>query len=62
MTMKIKQDPQFQPITITLETLEEAETLWGVIEADNLTKTIPGRREILIDLSNWFSNNAQLGG
>jgi hypothetical protein len=60
--MKIKQTPQFQPITITLETVEEAEALWGAICMDGVVNEVPERKIILDDLSNWFSNNAQLGG
>ena len=57
--MKIEQKPKFQPITITLETREEAEIFWDLISMERVIKS----GEILsmgIELSNWFSNNAQI--
>lgn len=66
--MKIQQETKFQMITITLETKEEAIALWDVIRTKGFNSYDP--REIpqleafqfLTDLSNWFSNEAQLGG
>ena len=57
--MKIEQKPKFQPITIMLETREEAEIFWDLISMERVIKS----GKILsmgIELSNWFSNNAQL--
>jgi len=63
--MKINQNPQFQPITITFETAEEADLFWGFVSggsgklnADE-NEQLDGLRN---DISNWFSNQAQLGG
>ena len=38
--MNIEQKPQFQPITITIETAEEAEALWGAICADAIVDIV----------------------
>ena len=57
--MKIEQKPKFQPITITLETREGAEIFWDLISVGRRSKS----GKILsmgIELSNWFSNNAQI--
>jgi hypothetical protein len=56
--MRILQEPKFQPITIILETAQEANQFWDIIEDMG-----SGDRENLrIKLSNWFSCEAQLGG
>lgn len=64
--MKINQKPMFQPITITLETAEEAEALWDVVRlaSGNMTnvEATPKHKKLLADMSSFFSNNAQLGG
>lgn len=56
--MKIKQDvPQFTPITITIETREEAEALWLAVRAalGNGSKSV-----VCSDISNWFANESRL--
>ena len=58
--MKIEQKPKFQPITITLETSEEAKLLWEVIVGDQ--EIGKKAKKFGIEISNWLSNNAQLGG
>ncbi len=57
--MKINQDYQFRPITITLEHKWEAVTLWDAIDR---FKVDPSTDEgkFLIALSNWFSNQAEI--
>ena len=60
--MKIK---QFIPITITLETREEAEALWMIIRSgalvDGPSPTITSARRVLYaKLHNWFSNESRL--
>lgn len=57
--MKIEQKPKFQPITITLETQKEVLAFWDVIignKRDTKAKTLA------IEISDWLSANAQLGG
>ena len=60
--MQISQEKTFNPITLTLETEEEAQAIWEVINvgaerSDNLTSE---QKKFLCDLSNWFSNVAKL--
>ena len=55
--MKINQEYQFRPITITLEHKWEVIALWEAIDS----RKVDGEEgEFLIALSNWFSNQAQL--
>jgi len=58
--MQIKQEPKFQPITIVLETAEEAQSLWDAIERGTSANSMMPTS--LYDLCGWFSNEAQLGG
>lgn len=60
--MKIQQKPKFQPITITLETDEEAKALWDAVSYYEPKVGEMGQihRDILNALSNWFCNNSQL--
>ena len=58
--MKIEQKPKFQPITITLETSEEADMFWEVIVGGVVISK--KAKKFGIEISNWLSNNAQLGG
>ena len=66
--MKIEQESKFQPITITLETKDEAIALWDAIQTKGFNsddpKNIPRMAafQFLTELSDWFSNEAQLGG
>jgi hypothetical protein len=61
--MKIEQEPEFQPITITIETADEANFLWEILEEAVLPATHKNaKREFCISLCNWFSDTAQLGG
>ena len=57
--MKIEQKPKFQPITITLETAEEAEGFWGIVSGENLNSA---SKKLAIKISNWLTEKAQLGG
>jgi hypothetical protein len=57
--MKILQEKSFKPITLTLETAEEANAFWGILEVG--AKELRGEdKELALKLSNWFSNNAEL--
>ena len=54
-----QQDVKFAPITITLETRQEADALWAIInnqkpETNQQTKDDLALRN---KLSNWFSNH-----
>jgi hypothetical protein len=57
--VKINQEYQFRPITITLEHKWEAITLWDAIDR---FKVDPSTDEgkFLIALSNWFSTQAEI--
>lgn len=59
--MKIQQKPQFQPITLVLETSEEADWLWALVEGE-IDHDDRRKQEFYTALSNWFSTQAQLGG
>ncbi len=58
--MKIEQNPEFQPITITLETAEEAEALWRAVRDAETVTIDKDRFDILRELSDWFTTEAQL--
>ena len=62
--MKLRQDPPaFKPITITLETREEAEALWFAIRGAIGTSAHMANMAHMafwINLSKWFSNEARL--
>lgn len=63
--MKITQQHIFQPITITLETADETDALWDAIrkyEVEGDDEYVRKARKFCLDLNNWFSNHAQLGG
>ena len=60
--MQIKQEiPAFKPITIQLNTREEADAMWGIVETVHTTfdKDSP-ERDLAIRLSNWFGKTAKL--
>jgi hypothetical protein len=58
--MQIKQEvPAFKPITIQLNTREEADAFWGILCA--VEKIVePESQKMAIKLSNWFTNTAKL--
>ncbi len=63
--MKIQQEPKFQPITLVLETKEEAEALWELVDSSGIeisSRKRQLRRKLRRKISNWFSTQAQLGG
>lgn len=62
VAVKIKQQPKFQPITITLETTEEAEAFWNALRSAETVVVDDSARRIVLDLQNWFSSVSQLGG
>ena len=53
-----QQDVKFAPITITLETRQEADALWGIInyQKQETNQQLKDRVALLNKLSNWFSN------
>ena len=58
--MKIEQKPEFQPITITIESDAEALALWEIVgnQGTGLGNNAEG---LCREISNWLSNNSQLG-
>ena len=59
--MKIKQQPKFQPITITLETREELEALLiAIMEQINSGKISYGDKDLLFELYGWITIAAKL--
>lgn len=59
--MRLNQKEEFKPITITLETAEEAETFLKIIMYCS-SKRPDHLKDMANKISNWFSNEAQLGG
>ena len=57
--MLIEQQPEFQPITITLETKEEAERFWELLRYCHTKRQGP-LKEMANKLSDWFSTEAHL--
>jgi hypothetical protein len=60
--MEIQQEPKFQPISLLLETREEAEWLWDLVNNRAAGLGENDQQEFYTALSNWFSDQAQLGG
>jgi len=60
--VKIQQEPKFQPITLVLETKEEAEWLWDSVDNRTTRAGEDDQEKFYVALSNWFSMHAQLGG
>lgn len=58
--MKITQTPQFQPITIVMETREEAEALKDAVISFNPELSTQERMIALKTVYDWFKNEAQL--
>jgi len=57
--MKItQQEKDFAPITIVIETAEEAEVLWAAIRCFRASD--PRDKQRLIEISDWFSTKAKL--
>ena len=57
--MKItQQEKDFAPITIVIETAEEAEGLWAAIRCFRASD--PRDKQRLIEISDWFSTKAKL--
>lgn len=61
--MKIKQEPTYEPIMITLETAEEAKAFIGIVDrverirhADSFTAQ---EEKMLTSISNTFTNHIQ---
>lgn len=60
--MKIEQNKVFQPVTITLETREELDQFWTVLElaGKNQIKLTPKEKQFIISVCDWISNNVQI--
>lgn len=58
--MKIAQKEDFQPITFTLETREEAMALWDIVNNYSSIKAHMHGSELARIISNWFSSEAHL--
>lgn len=56
--VKIAQTPSFQPITITLETRDEADAFFAMLTQQHGEVHDPADR-LRIKLSDWFSNEYQ---
>ena len=54
--MKISQTPQFQPITITLETYGEAQAFFGIVSGQSDEQS----ERMATVLSDWFTTQAKL--
>lgn len=57
--MKIEQEQNFVPITITLESKEEAGMFWELI-CYGSSKRQGKLKDFANKISNWFSNSAQV--
>ena len=57
--MLLEQDPEFRPITITLETQDEAEALWAAVTF-GVPVVDPCHHKILTMISDWFSSKAKI--
>ena len=57
--MKIEQHQEFQPITITLETSEDAKLFWDLLLYCKTKRQGP-LKKLANQLSDWFSNEAHL--
>lgn len=58
--MQIKQEtPAFKPITIQLNTREEAEAMFDLVEAAALSATGEGQK-MALKISNWFGDTAKV--
>jgi len=59
--MKAEQkDTAFMPITITLETREEAEAFLAMVDACSATAALSRKYPVAQELSNWFSSHVKL--
>jgi len=56
--MRVMQEEAFKPITLVLETKEEALALWNLI--DSKGDRTDEEKSFAMRLSNWFTNRAQL--
>ena len=58
--MKLEQKAKFQPITITLETEEDAELFWDLIQWGGSKR--PARlKEFATKISGWFVGSSEYG-
>ena len=61
--MQISQEKKdFAPITLVMETEEEARAIWEVIDvgSDHSNNLTPAQQSFLNNICNWFSNQAKL--
>jgi hypothetical protein len=57
--MKLEQE-DFKPITITLESAQEAQTFWDVINESSGNAAPVANVNMRMKISGWFSNCAHL--
>lgn len=55
--MKIEQQKDFKPVVITLESPDEVAAFWDALEG---REPEDDQKQKLINLCNWFSNQASL--
>ena len=53
--MKLQQKKSFEPVTIVLETREEADAFFGIVAGTKDTTS----EKLSNELCDWFSNNYQ---
>ena len=57
-SMRMCQERNFKPISLTLESAEEAETFWDLMELA-AQEGGEGEKEFALFICDWFSNNYQ---
>lgn len=55
--MKIRQEKDFKPVIIILESAEEVNALWDAFEGRNVEDN---QQQMIINICNWFSNKLSL--
>ena len=60
--MLLEQDPEFRPITMVLQTEDEAAAVWRALDlaATDGSGVSPNERKILVDMIGWFSTEAKI--
>jgi len=60
--MLLEQDPEFRPITMTMQTEDEAAAVWKALDmaATDGSGVSPNERKILVDMIGWFSTEAKI--
>ena len=58
----MRQESEFAPRTIVLNTAEETKVFWAMVRQIELCADDDGEYEMAVTISNWFSNQAQFSG